>query len=148
MFSSRGKSSLAVAAETKEIAEEACKAIVVDYTPLPAVFDCKEALQTGAPVVHPDMATTSLTLAPNIVTSPYPYNITLGDINKGKQDAEVTLSDSYYVSPESHYRPETNNAIAYWDADQLLVWVTTQGSHGTKNSVTQFLGLTDVQVQV
>ena len=42
----------AVAAETPEIAEEACRRIKVTYEVLPAVFDELEAIAGGAPVIH------------------------------------------------------------------------------------------------
>src|SRR5579872_3021691 len=43
----------AVAAETREIAEEAAAAIDVEYDELPAVFESADALAPGAPVLHP-----------------------------------------------------------------------------------------------
>ncbi|MGH7829573.1 MAG: xanthine dehydrogenase family protein molybdopterin-binding subunit, partial [Candidatus Binatia bacterium] len=45
-----------VAAESREIAEEAVGAISVEYEELRAVFDPAEALQEGSPVLHPDFA--------------------------------------------------------------------------------------------
>jgi CO/xanthine dehydrogenase Mo-binding subunit len=41
-----------VAADTEEIAQEAVDRIRVQYEPLPAVFDPREALEPGAPVIH------------------------------------------------------------------------------------------------
>ncbi len=42
-----------VAAESEAIAEDALRLIRVEYEVLPAVFDAEEALQPGAPPVHP-----------------------------------------------------------------------------------------------
>jgi len=42
----------AVAALTEQIAAEAIEKIVVDYEPLPAVFDPLEAMREDAPKVH------------------------------------------------------------------------------------------------
>lgn len=47
-----GEMVAAVAAESREIAEEAARLIDVAYEPLPAVFDPIEALSLGAPAVH------------------------------------------------------------------------------------------------
>ncbi len=44
----------AVAAETREAAEEAARAVVVVYEELPAVLDTAAALAPDAPVLHPD----------------------------------------------------------------------------------------------
>jgi CO/xanthine dehydrogenase Mo-binding subunit len=43
----------AVAAETREAAEEAARAVLVTYDELPAVFTAGDALAAGAPVLHP-----------------------------------------------------------------------------------------------
>src|SRR6185437_2401243 len=47
----------AVAADTREIAEEAVRLISVEYEELPAVLDMEEALRSDAPALHPDAAT-------------------------------------------------------------------------------------------
>jgi carbon-monoxide dehydrogenase large subunit len=45
-----------VVAETAVQAQDAAEAVVVDYDELPAVFDAKEALVPGAPLVHDEVA--------------------------------------------------------------------------------------------
>src|SRR5690349_8913289 len=47
----------AVAADTREIAEEAVRLIAVDYEELPALLDLERALAPDAPALHPDAAT-------------------------------------------------------------------------------------------
>jgi CO/xanthine dehydrogenase Mo-binding subunit len=44
----------AVAAEARDIAEDALDLIEVDYEPLPAVYDLLEAMKPEAPVLHAD----------------------------------------------------------------------------------------------
>src|SRR5688572_1399792 len=51
-----GERVAAVAAETLEQAENAIDLIQVEYEELPAVFDPVAAVQEGAPIVHPDVA--------------------------------------------------------------------------------------------
>ena len=53
----KGEPVAAVAAETKELAEEACKLIEVEYEELPAVFDSLEGMKPDAPLIHPDLHT-------------------------------------------------------------------------------------------
>jgi CO/xanthine dehydrogenase Mo-binding subunit len=43
-----------VAAESADIAQQAIESIAVEYEELPAVFDPREALAEGAPILHPD----------------------------------------------------------------------------------------------
>ncbi len=45
-----------VVADTAVQAQDAAEAVVVDYEELPAVFDAKDALVPGAPLVHDDVA--------------------------------------------------------------------------------------------
>src|SRR5579883_2714771 len=47
-----GDAVAAVAAESRELAEAAAAAIVVDFEELPAVFEPEDALAEGAPVLH------------------------------------------------------------------------------------------------
>ena len=51
-----GQRVAAVAAGTREAAEEAVSLIDVEYEDLPAVFDSEESLVDGAPVLHPEAA--------------------------------------------------------------------------------------------
>jgi CO/xanthine dehydrogenase Mo-binding subunit len=44
----------AVAAEEKDIAEEAIELIEVEYEPLPAVFDLRDAMKADAAIIHAD----------------------------------------------------------------------------------------------
>ena len=50
----RGQPVAIVAAETSDIAEDAVALIKVEYERLPAVFDAREAMKEGAPVLHED----------------------------------------------------------------------------------------------
>lgn len=47
-----GQRVAAVVADSLAVAETACRAIIVDYEPLPAVFDPEAARRPGAPAVH------------------------------------------------------------------------------------------------
>jgi len=46
----------AVAAETREAAEEAARLVEVEYEDLPVVIDVASALAPSAPVLHPDLS--------------------------------------------------------------------------------------------
>lgn len=53
----RGEAVAAVAAETPEIADEACELIEVEYEQLPAVTNALEGMKPDAPLIHPDLHT-------------------------------------------------------------------------------------------
>jgi CO/xanthine dehydrogenase Mo-binding subunit len=50
-----GEKIAAVAATTREIAEEAAKLIEVEYEVLPALIDPRDAIQPDAPIIHPSI---------------------------------------------------------------------------------------------
>ncbi len=52
-----GERIAAIAAESREIAEEAIHAIKVEYADLPTVCDVEKALRPDAPIIHPERAT-------------------------------------------------------------------------------------------
>jgi CO/xanthine dehydrogenase Mo-binding subunit len=52
-----GEKVAAVAAETKEAAEQALDLIEVEYEEMPPLLDPEEAARDGAPVLHPDLLT-------------------------------------------------------------------------------------------
>ncbi|MER3486682.1 MAG: hypothetical protein C4345_12645, partial [Chloroflexota bacterium] len=55
-----GEKIAAVAAETREIAEEAIARIKVEYEPLPAVVDVRDAVKEGAPIINADSKVVTL----------------------------------------------------------------------------------------
>jgi CO/xanthine dehydrogenase Mo-binding subunit len=74
-----------VAAETEKAAQKALSLIEVDYEPLPAVFDPREALKKDAPKIHEK----GNRLAFN--------KLRKGDVDKGFDQAEVILERTYQV---------------------------------------------------
>ena len=50
----RGEPVAAVAADTEEAADEACRLIRAEYEPLPVITSTAESLAEGAPLIHPE----------------------------------------------------------------------------------------------
>ena len=72
-----------VAAETEQIAQEALALIEVEYEPLPAVFDPREAMKEDAPKIHE---------RGNLLS----YDkLRKGDVEKGFDQADVILERTY-----------------------------------------------------
>lgn len=167
-----------LAAETKEIAEEAIKLIKVEYDVLsPGVFDPKEAMQPGAPVLHPEYRHLRPDLPNNVAvtTSAFRYDPRLGpagawrasrssltdwktwksgdpatkaDVEQGKKDADFIVSANYYTGAEAHASLEANGAIAKWDGDEVTIWSATQCTHEAHATVRQFLGISDNKLTI
>ena len=114
-----------VAAETKEIAEEALKLIEVEYEVLPAVFDAEEAMQPDAPLVHPEHGSNVYHGAPGCTPEGW-LVLNIGDVDKGFAEADYIV-DGIYETPMQHtVSPMPRAAIAQWNGNKLTCWADTQ----------------------
>jgi len=104
----------AVAAVTEQIAEEAIDKIVVEYEPLPAVFDPVEAMNEDAHKVH---APNSNIYATKVIRK--------GDVNKGFAESDRIFENRFTTQMIEHVSLEPHAAIADWDANgRLTIWAT------------------------
>src|SRR5574341_679578 len=77
-----------IVAETENAAAAARAHIEVDYEDLPAVFDPHEAMQAGAPQLHPNTPG-------NVIVH---YKIRKGSMDEGWSAADVTVEGAYSTS--------------------------------------------------
>ena len=104
----------AVAAMTEQIAEEAIDKIVVEYEPLPAIFDPVEAMNEDAHKVHAPNS--------NIYASKV---IRRGDIDEGFAASDHIFENRFATQMIEHVSLEPHAAIADWDANgRLTIWAT------------------------
>jgi xanthine dehydrogenase molybdenum-binding subunit len=130
----------AVAAETPEIAEEALALIDVAYEPLPAVFDPREALREGAPLVHEALGTNLTPLA---------YQFGHGDVDGAFAAAAAVVEGEYRLNFVTPACLETMVALADWDAEgRLTMWSTTQVPFLYQRDLASALGIGGDRVRV
>ncbi len=79
----------AVCAVDPEIAEEAVDLIEVDYEELPAVFDVREAIKEGAPIIHEGVAN----------NTSFAIRKEFGDVEKAFAESDLVSEDSFYSQP-------------------------------------------------
>jgi carbon-monoxide dehydrogenase large subunit len=111
-----------VVAEDRYQARDAADLVEVDYEPLPAVADARQAVAAGAPLVHED--------APGNLA----FDWTLGDEAK---TAEAFAAAPHKVSVDLRnnrlipHAVEPRAALAEWDDSkgELTLWMTTQNPH-------------------
>jgi 4-hydroxybenzoyl-CoA reductase subunit alpha len=140
-----GEEVAAVAAIDPDLAEEALRLIRVDYKPLEAVFDPTEAMQAGAPEVHPTHPK---------VEGPF-LNIA-GKTETGWGDVEAGFAGSDYVHEgryESHLRThgylEPQAAVASFEpGGKLNIWTSSQGPFLKRAKLARTLGLPFSAVRV
>ena len=137
----------AVAAETLEIAEEALKRIKVEYEVLPAVFDEREAIRPGAPVIHdePDL---DGAFDPSRNISHH-IEAQVGDVEQGFAEADHIFEHTYRVHQVQQAPIEPHIAISYWDSDErLVIRTSTQVPFHVRRMVAPLLGLPVKRIRV
>ncbi len=97
----------AVAAVNERVAEEALQAIEVEYEELPFVIHPRDAIKPGAPKVH-DYAENNIA-----VRTSYPF--AEGDVEKGFQESDVTVEETFSVTKQVSAHLETQTTIASVD---------------------------------
>ena len=137
----------AVAADTLAIAEAALKLIDVDYEVLPAVFDEREAIQPGAPIIHDETDTEGIhDAAHNLVHHIYAE---LGDVGQGLAAADHVFEHTYYTHQVQQAPIEPHIAISWWDADErLVIRTSTQVPFHVRRMVAPLLGLPVGRIRV
>lgn len=137
----------AVAADTLEIAEEALKLIDVSYELLPAVFDEREAMSPGAPVIHDEDDTEDIHDASRNVV--HHIDAEYGDVQQGFEEADFVFEHTYHVHQVQQVPIEPHIAISWWDADErLVIRTSTQVPFHVRRMVAPLLGLPVSRIRV
>ncbi|GAB6152733.1 xanthine dehydrogenase family protein molybdopterin-binding subunit [Desulfosporosinus burensis] len=131
-----------VAAETEEIGEEALRLIVVEYEPLPAVYDVDEAIQPKAPQLYEQFPGNVLPRGIRVFGPNPLQELVIGDIDQGIAEADFIVEGTYaYENIPNPLPPESPGAIAVWEGtDTLTVWSASQGPHMLKVALQNFMG--------
>ncbi len=133
----------AVAADTLEQAEDAARAIRIEYEPLPFVTDVAAARQPDAPRVH--------TGHDNVRPLPSPRGPEgdRGDVHAGLAQADVVVETRYETNVAMQNALEPHGSVAWWDApNHLTVWASTQGIFGFRGDLAHFFQIPASQVRV
>ncbi len=122
----------AVVAETEIAANQAVRALKVEYEELPFVLDAREALKEGAPIIHEER--------PNNVVGH-------GELHKGNYEEAIKEPglikvEGWYCTPTvQHSHIENAICYAYQDKDKIVVVSSTQIPHIVRRVCGQALGI-------
>lgn len=144
-----GQRVAAVVAETPAAAEAACRAIAVEYAPLPAVFDPEEARTPGAPLLHPDRTPEDRVAEAhrNVIASL--HEEVGGDATAALAASPVTVSGQWQTGRVSHAQLETHGALGWLDPDgRLVIRASTQVPFLTRDELARILDLDPDRVRV
>ena len=140
-----------VAAETYEIAEEACKKITVKYKILKPVFDPEKAMDKGAPVIHDEKDC----YVPIPIFFDAKHNhcshveTSVGSFKKGLKQADFKFKKKYYPHYAQHCPIEPHTCMSYLDGDNRIVLRTsTQVPFHARRITAQTLGIPVKRIRV
>jgi putative selenate reductase molybdopterin-binding subunit len=137
----------AIAAETPEIAEQALKFIDVEYDILPALIDPREAMQPGAPRVHPEPESYNIHDATRNIAAH--LHAEVGDVERGFAESDLVVEGEYIVPQVQQTPIENHIVITYWDEDdRLVVRTSTQVPYHVRRIIAPVIGLPPRRIHV
>ncbi len=131
-----GEPVVAIVTETREQGVDAAETAVIDYEPLPLVRDYEESLLEEN-LLFPEAGTNVVFAIP-------------GDPEKADMfdQCEVTVELSFRNQRLAPCPLEPRAAAARWDDGRLTQWSSTQGAHGTRDTLAKAAGVEPDQVRV
>lgn len=137
-----GEAVALVVATSRYLAEDAAAAVMVDYDVLPAVADCRDAVDPTAPLVRSWTASRS-----NVLTR---VRQAYGDIAAAFEGAPYVIPVSLKQHRGGAHSMEGRGVVASFDAgaDLLTVWSSTQTSHEVRAFLMEMLDADENQVRV
>ena len=134
-----GDSVAAVVATSEDITQEALDLIEVEYEELPAVFDPREAMRPGAPVIHDRW--------PNNIA--FTKHMEFGEVDKMFAAAHHVSELSTASSRQAHCSFETHVSIAEWSpSGYLTVYNSTQCPSLSSQYFSKCLKIPEAQIRV
>jgi carbon-monoxide dehydrogenase large subunit len=126
-----GQTIAVVVAESRHAAEDAAAAVKVDFEPLAAVSDPRDAAAPGAARAHSDLAS-------NIAAS---FPIAYGDVEAAFAHAAHVFEEEMFLHRGSAMPLEGRAVLASYDAgsDLLSVWSATQTPHLARATLADLL---------
>ena len=125
-----GEKVAAVAAETREAADEALLLIDVEYEELSPVFDPLEAMGETAPFLHEGMLSyDGLPQPPSQVKNAFAHNTwTKGDVDQGFQESDLVFEHTFTTQLMHQTYIEPHACVVDIDPDgRVQVWACNKG---------------------
>ena len=132
----------AVAAVDDETAQEALDLIEVEYEELSYVMDPEEAIEPGAPAVHPERKEVK-----NNITFHFDYIRGKGE--KAFKEADFIIEDKFATQAQHQCYLEPQACVAFWDSSgKLTLWGGTQRVFSNRARLAIALGIPEAQIRI
>ena len=140
-----GEPVAAVAADTRDAAEEAARLVRVEYEALPGVYTVEQALADGAPLVRePELRPDDDPHRDSNVLTTRVFE--WGDVDA--TEAEVVIDEMYSFPMITHFPIEPHGFVAAPDEDGIAIWSTIQHPYQLQRLMARVLGLPLAKVRV
>ena len=134
----------AVAAETRDLAEEAALLVRVEYEKLPAVFTIAGALADDAPLVQdPSLRPDDELAQSNVLRR---HDIEWGAVDSAS--ADLVVENTYRFPMVTHFAIEPHAFIAAPEGDGIGVWSSIQHPYWLQRLLARVLGMPLSRVRV
>lgn len=147
-----GEKVAVVAAEDRDVAQEAAQLIEVEYEEIPAVFDPLVAITEGAPQLHEGLkdykGLPRLAASINNVYSHEQW--VMGDIEQGFRDADHILEDTFTTQHvhQSYLEPHSSLISIDKESGVIHVWVSNKAPYQTKQSLADAIGVSAEKIVI
>ena len=129
-----------IVADSRYIAEDAIRDVVVEIDPIDAVVDLEKGLAPDAPLIHEHLKSN---LAAHVVQRK-------GNYAAAKTSADVVVRRRFHYDRGVSAAIENRAVAVEWNAksEEMMIWDTTQAPIPIRNGLAAMLGLLESQVNV
>ena len=142
----QGEPVAAVAAETRDAAEEAAQLVRVACEELPGVHTIAAALADGAPLVQDPGIRPDDPFAGSNVLSEHRYG--WGDVDAATGEAAVVVDGTYAFPMVTQFAIEPHAFMAAPDGDGIAIWSAIQHPYWLQRVIADLVGLPLAKVRV
>jgi putative selenate reductase molybdopterin-binding subunit len=137
----QGEAVAIVAADSEDLAQDACDAIQVDYEVLPFASTLKDTMAADAPDLRGGQGNL---LRHADAPEAFP-NATWadqrGDLEKGFAEADIVREFTYHFVGGVSVPMQPSGSVAKWDGDRLTFWGMGQGIYPVRDTLAAALGM-------
>jgi carbon-monoxide dehydrogenase large subunit len=135
-----GEAVVAIVAESRAVAEDACELVEIEWEPLPPVVDAEAALEAAAPVLHDD-------LGDNNIAHAFDEG---GDVERALRESKHVFSKRFYAGRHHAAPLEGRAAVVSWNVltDEITMWSSSQMPHMARMFIAPLIGVPERNLRV
>lgn len=140
-----GEVTAVVIADDPVTAAKAANLVEINYKPLPVVQTPSEAVKENAPLVHENTGIYEKDEGVNPIPGTNIAShtkIRKGSIQRGREESEVTIEESFFIPPSDHAAMETRSAAAEVKPDgKVIITTSSQAPFMVKKLMNSYFGI-------